>query len=152
MGSVEIVAVSPGSPEEREFIDLPRDIYRGSPYFVPWFDSQVKKIIAKEHAFFEHSDGEFFIAKRDNEIVGRIALLQPHRFNELNGTRDARFYFFESIDDQVVSDALFLYAEHWARRRSLNRIVGPQGFSSFAGAGILINVFKFRSLIATIGT
>ncbi|MFP4550282.1 MAG: hypothetical protein ACLFNT_05715 [Spirochaetales bacterium] len=145
MTRVEIQTVQPGSSQERDFIDLPRKIYAGNPYFVPWFDRQVRKIIAKEHAFFEHSDGEFFVAKRDSKVVGRIALLEPRRFNELNEVQDARFYFFESIDDQSIADALFLHAGHWAQYRGLTRLVGPQGFSSFAGAGILVHGYDRRA-------
>jgi hypothetical protein len=141
MSSIEILTVKPGSAEEAAFIQFPRDLYRGNPYFVPWFDVQMKNIVSKKHPFFEHSDGEFFLAKRDGKAVGRIALLEPKRFNELNEARDARFYFFESVDDQEVPQALFRYAEQWAAHRGLDRIVGPQGFSSFAGAGILIRGF-----------
>lgn len=147
---------------ETAFIELPLSIYAGTPYHVPWFHSSMRSIIARRHPYFEHSDGEFFIARRLKErstplrvgesgrvdggpdhrrAVGRIALLEPRRYNEIHGRREARFYFFESVDDAEVATALFDHAERWAARRGLTELVGPQGFSSFSGAGILVHGF-----------
>lgn len=140
-GEVEIREVAPGSAEEREFIELPHRIYAGSPYWVPWFRRSMRNIVARRTPYFEHSKGEFYIAVRDGKTTGRVALLEPVRYNEHTGARQARFYFFECVDDQAVADALFEYAEEWARTRGLTELVGPQGFSSFSGAGILIRGF-----------
>jgi len=141
MASVHLVAVQSGSPEEADFIRLPFRIYEGNPHYVPWFDASMRSIIARRHPYFEHSDGEFFVARRGGETVGRVAMLEPKRYNEFHGTREARFYFLELIDDREVADAIFTHAEAWARGRELTALVGPQGFSSFAGSGILIHGF-----------
>ena len=139
---IDIVRVEPGTDEETQFIELPRTIYEGNPHHVPWFERSMRSIIARKHPYFEHSTGEFFLARRGQgggEAVGRIALLEPVRFNEYHERRDARFYFFESIDDADVASALFDHAERWASERVLDTLPGPQGFSSFAGSGILIH-------------
>ncbi len=136
---VVISRVGSGTREEDEFIRLPHRIYAGSEHWVPWFDSSMRALIARRHPYFEHSDAEFFLARRGATPVGRIAMLDPRRFNEVHGTREARFYFFETTDDQAVADALFAHAERWAGGRALTDLVGPQGFSSFAGAGVLIH-------------
>ncbi|MFP4179257.1 MAG: hypothetical protein ACLFNZ_06055 [Spirochaetaceae bacterium] len=139
---IRIVEVEPGSPEEKEFISLPFTIYRHNSRYVPWFKKQMKNILARRHPYFEHSDGEFFIALRNKETVGRIALLEPRRYNDYHRCRDGRFYFFDAKDDLEASRALFRHAEEWARARNLTRLIGPQGFSSFSGAGILIDGFE----------
>lgn len=136
---VDIVRVEPETAEETQFIELPLTIYEGNPHHVPWFDRSMRSIIARRHPYFEHSKGEFYLARRGDEAVGRIALLEPVRFNEYHDRRDARFYFFESVDDADVAGALFDHAERWARERGLDTLTGPQGFSSFAGSGILIH-------------
>lgn len=143
--TVEILPVQSGTSAEEEFIALPRRLYHGVEQFVPWFDRQMKAIIAGDHPFFEHSDGEFFIARRGADCVGRIALLNPRRYNELNQENAARFYFFDTENDREISHALFSIAREWARSRGLERIVGPQGFTSFSGAGILIHGFDRRA-------
>lgn len=145
---IDIARVEPGTEEEAQFIELPLAIYEGDPHYVPWFARSMRAIIAHDHPYFEHSKGEFFIARRVGraddggekaEPVGRIALLEPVRYNEYHDRRDARFYFFESIEDADVASALFDHAERWARERGLDTLTGPQGFSSFAGSGILIH-------------
>jgi hypothetical protein len=136
---LEIVRVEPGSREQTAFIQLPRRLYAGVEQFVPWFDRQLESLIKRQHPFFEHSDGEFFVAIQSGTCVGRIALLEPVRYNELNDERTARFYFFDSENETAISDALFAFARKWAADRGLERLVGPQGFTSFSGAGILIH-------------
>ncbi len=143
--AVNVVRVTPGSDEEREFIRLPRTLYAGNSNYVPWFNKSMRNLIAKRHPFFEHSDGEYFLAVRDGRPVGRIALLEPSRFNEYQNRKDARFYFFESIDDATVARAIFGHADEWAAARGLDTVIGPQGFSSFAGAGILVHGFDRRA-------
>lgn len=125
----------------RDFIELPQRIYADSPHYVPWFKRGMKRILQKRHPFFDHSEGEFFIVRRGDSCVGRIALLEPKRFNTYQKKQDARFYFPNFFDDASAADALFSFAEEWARRRGLRRLIGPQGFSGFTGAGILIKGF-----------
>ncbi|MFP4483316.1 MAG: hypothetical protein ACLFO1_00530 [Spirochaetaceae bacterium] len=142
---VEILRVDPGSREEMEFIRLPATIYAGNDRYVPWFTRNMRRLIARRHPFFEHSAGEFFVARREGRAVGRICMLEPRRFNEYRKRRDARFYFLELEDDAAVAGALFDHAAKWAADRGLDRLIGPQGFSSFAGSGILIDGFEYRA-------
>ncbi len=142
---IRIVEVEPNTEEEKAFISLPFTIYRNDPHYVPWFTRQIKKILARKHPYFAHSHGEFFLALRNEEPVARVALLDPRRYNEYQNKRDARFYFFETKDDLDAVKAMFAHADEWAKARSIERIIGPQGFSSFAGAGILIDGFDRRA-------
>jgi hypothetical protein len=92
-----------------------------------------------KHPFYEHSDAEFFVAKNSGgEIVGRIALLENKAFNKYHDTRKANFYFFDVIDDQDAANCLFDAALDWCKKRNLDTIVGPKGFSLFDGYGIQI--------------
>jgi hypothetical protein len=141
MGTVTIRRVLPRSREERAFIRLPLELYDGNPHYVPWFDRSMRAIIRGSHAFFEHSYGEFFLAERGGRVVGRIAMLDPMRYNEHHGRSEIRFYFPEFTNDPAVADALFAHARAWARARGGTRLVGQQGFSSFSGSGILIHGF-----------
>ncbi len=139
--TVHIEQVKPGTSAEKEFLELPFVVYKNNPHYVPWFNRTMKKIISKNHPFFEHSDGEFFLVKRKEETIGRIALLEPKKFNSYQNKKDARFYFLEIKDDLGAARELFSFAEEWAMKRGLDRLIGPQGFSGFTGAGILIEGF-----------
>lgn len=139
--TVTVSKVTSKSRAEREFVELPLTIFKGNPRFVPAFEKETRRIIAHRHPFFEHSEGEFFIARRGGEPVGRMGLLEPHTFNDYRGTRDARFCYFDVKDDLEAVKALFGHAEQWARTRGLDRLIGPQYFNAFSGSGILVDGF-----------
>jgi GNAT superfamily N-acetyltransferase len=101
----------------------------------------------KKHPFFEHSDGDFFIALRDKEVVGRIAILENRPFNKYHQSTKAQFYLFDTINDVDVTKALFDRAAEWCKERGLTEIVGPKGLSSFDGYGIQIEGFEHRQMM-----
>ncbi|MFP4329110.1 MAG: hypothetical protein ACLFP6_00175 [Spirochaetaceae bacterium] len=133
------------SPYAEEFITLPHQIFRTNPYWVPWFRQDMRSILERNHPFFEHSEGEFFIARRGGRVVARIAALENKNFNAYQGRRDARFYFFDTKNDPEAAGALFQRVEEWAHQRRLSRVIGPQGFSGMTGAGILIDGYQTRA-------
>lgn len=100
-----------------------------------------------KHPFYEHSDAEFFIARRDGEVVGRIAGLENKPYNKYHEAHQAVFYLYDTINDQEVSNALFDRVFDWAHKRGLNKVVGPKGFSAFDGYGIQIEGFDHRQMM-----
>ncbi len=84
--------------EVEKFIRLPYRLYKGHPQWVPPLLTDMRLYLNKnKHPFFQHSEAEFFYATQDNEIVGRLAVLENKRFNEYHGKNDCQFYFFDSI-------------------------------------------------------
>jgi hypothetical protein len=100
-----------------------------------------------KHPFYEHSDADFFLAKRDGKIIGRIAILQNKPFNLYHKKNEAQFYLFDSIDDKEVFEALFGAAFDWAKKRGLDSLVGPKGFSPFNGYGMLAEGFEHHQMM-----
>jgi GNAT superfamily N-acetyltransferase len=132
----------------KQFVEFPFQLYRNCQQWVPpLLTDAYLPLDRKKHPFYDHSDADFFFAKRDGKIVGRIAALENKPFNQYHNTRDAEFYFFESINDQEVASALFAAVFEWARARGLNRVVGPKGMSAFDGYGVLIEGFKHRQMM-----
>jgi GNAT superfamily N-acetyltransferase len=99
---------------------------------------------ADKHPFYEHSDAEFFLAMREGEDVGRIALLENKTYNYYHDKRQTQFYLFECVEDFEVAQALFDKASEWARARGLTQIVGPKGFGALDGYGMLVEGFEHR--------
>ncbi len=134
--------------QRRAFVAFPFRLYRGCPQWVPplWADALLP-LRKDKHPFYEHSDADFFLARRDGEVVGRIAVLENTRFNAYHGTRQAAFYFFDFVDDPAVSAALVEAAVAWARRRGLTALVGPKGFAAFDGYGVLVEGFEHRQMM-----
>jgi len=130
------------------FVQFPFDLYAGHPQWVPPFIADIKNMLNPDkHPYYEHSDADFFVAIRDGEIVGRIAALENKPFNRYHKAKDAEFYLFECINDFEVAQALFETVFEWARKRGLNKIVGPKGFGPLDGYGIQIEGFEHRQMM-----
>jgi hypothetical protein len=85
--AVEIVPVESARGRlSNLFIGLPHSIYRGSPYWVPQFDRDVREILARRHPFFEKGAAAFFLALRAGKPVGTIAAIDNARSRALSAS------------------------------------------------------------------
>ncbi len=126
----------------RQFIRLPWKIYRNDPYWVPPLLLDMKTLLNREkHPFFKHSSAEFFLARRDGELVGRVAAIQNNNHNNYHGERTAFFGFFESVNEKEVAAALLEQAASWARSRGLVQLRGPMNYSTNETLGLLVEGF-----------
>ncbi|MCJ7621982.1 MAG: hypothetical protein MUO76_00655 [Anaerolineaceae bacterium] len=147
MIQIQIVDLNDKS-QVMKFIKFPFKLYADCPLWVPPFIGEIKIMMnPKKHPFYGHSDAEFFLALDDGEIVGRIAVMENKPFNKYHDSRKAQFYFFDSIDNRDVANALMESAFEWARKRNLVEMVGPKGLSPFDGYGILIEGFELRQMM-----
>lgn len=135
----------------KKFIQFGIDLYEGNEYFVPplIYDERATLSPSKNPAF-DHCDANYFLACRDDQIVGRIGVFINHKANEKWNERNARFGFVDFIDDSEVVDALFGAAESWARSRGMEKIHGPLGFTDLDHEGMLIEGFDQISTLSTI--
>lgn len=135
-------------PQVDEFIRLPYRLFANHPQWVPPFIGDIKIMLDPvKHPYYEHSIADFFVAKRDEKVVGRIAALENKPFNKYHGTKDAEFYLFECENDQEVANALFNRVFEWSRQKGLNHVVGPKGFTAFDGYGIQVEGFDHRCMM-----
>ncbi len=133
---------------QKEFVDFQYKLYEDCPQFVPPFRNDIFMMMnKKKHPFYDHSDSDFFLAKRDGKVVGRISALENKPFNEYHHTKDSEFYLFDCIDDQEVANALFDKVTEWSKARGLNRIVGPKGYGPLDGYGIQVEGFEHRQMM-----
>ena len=134
-----------------KFIQFGIDLYKGNEYFVPplIYDERATLNRSKNPAF-DHCDATYFLAYRDGEIVGRIAVIINYKSNERWNQKHARFGFVDFIDDEDVVDSLFGAAESWARSRGMEKIHGPLGFTDLDHEGMLIEGFDRMGTMATI--
>ena len=129
----------------RRFLDFPFRLYAGHPLWVPPLRIDAAMQLNRErHPFYRHSDADFFLARRGQTIVGRIAVLENRPYNRYHNTRQAQFYLFECDDDFQAAAALFDRAAEWATARSLDTLVGPKGFGPLDGYGLLVDGYEFR--------
>ncbi|NUN07600.1 MAG: hypothetical protein HUU54_00315 [Ignavibacteriaceae bacterium] len=125
-----------------KFIRFQWTIYKNDPYWVPPLMMDRKKLLSKaKNPFFRHAEAEYFLAYRDNEIVGRIAAIKNDLHNSVHNDKVGFFGFFECINDQAVANALFDTAKGWLKKRGLDSMRGPANPSSNDEYGLLIEGF-----------
>jgi GNAT superfamily N-acetyltransferase len=129
----------------RRFVHFPFQVYEDHPLWVPPILMDVTtRLNPEKHPFYDHSDADFFLAIRDGELVGRLAVIENKPYNNYHDKKQAQFYYLESIEELNVAQVLFERAFEWARSRGLNQIVGPKGFGPLDGYGMLVDGFEHR--------
>ncbi|HMH46405.1 MAG TPA: GNAT family N-acetyltransferase [Solirubrobacteraceae bacterium] len=145
--AVEIRAVS-GGRDLKAFIDLPFRLHANHPLWVPPVKLERRLFLNRRmNAFFSHGEAEYFLARREGRVVGRITAQVNHAFNDYQQKKWGWFGFFELEDDQQVADALLDAAADWLRPRGMERMVGPADFAMNNESGILIEGFELRPMI-----
>jgi GNAT superfamily N-acetyltransferase len=144
---VEVTAVS-GGRDLKAFIDLPFSVHANHPQWVPPLKLERRIFLNRRlNAFFSHGEAEYFLARRDGRVVGRITAQVNHAFNDYQQKNWGWFGFLEFEDDAEVLDALLAAAEKWLRARGKERMVGPACFAMNDESGILIEGFQLRPMI-----
>jgi GNAT superfamily N-acetyltransferase len=145
--SVEVTAVS-GGRELGQFIDLPFGLHASHPLWVPPLKLERRLFLNRRmNAFFSHGEAEYFLARRDGRVVGRISAQINHAFNDHQHKRWGWFGFLELEDDPEALAELLAAAAAWLRVRGCERMVGPADFSMNDESGILIEGFDLRPMI-----
>jgi GNAT superfamily N-acetyltransferase len=124
------------------FIRMVWPIYRNDPNWVPPLIADRKKLLdRKKNPFYRHADMELFLARRNGEVVGRIAAIINQNHNQVHHDHVGFFGFFESIDDQQVANLLFAAAEAWLAERGMTAMRGPMNPSINDEIGLLVEGF-----------
>lgn len=125
-----------------EFLRLPWKIYADYPAWVPPILSMQKRELDPEKGpFFRDGFGsraEYFLARRGDEVVGRIAAIRNGRHLRQQGDDVGFFGFFESIDDPGVAHSLLEAAEGWIGNEGLAVSRGPTSFTLNDPFGVTI--------------
>lgn len=147
---LEIKQIQPTRSALREFTQFQIDLYRGNDYYVPPLVSDdIEALSPGKNPAFDFCEAAYFMAYRDGKPVGRIAAIINSQVNRNCDTKICRFGFMDFVDDMEVSRALFDAAEDWGRRKGMNRMVGPLGFTDMDREGLLVEGFEELSTMAT---
>lgn len=140
------------SPKElKTFIRFNCELYKNNPYSVPdLYDDMLNTFSPEKNAAFEFCEADYFLAYKDNKLVGRVAAIINRRANETWNKKEVRFGWIDFIDDLEVSKALLATVEDWGRQRGMEAIVGPLGFTDMDAEGMLVEGFDQLGTMATI--
>jgi hypothetical protein len=128
--------------ELNQFIKFPWKIYKDDKYWVPPLLMEQKTLLDKiKNPFFKAADAEYFLAYKNNELVGRIAAIKNDLHLKYHNDASGQFGFFECINDQQVANALFDSAKNWMKDKGLKFMKGPANPSSNDIYGMLVEGF-----------
>ena len=137
--------------ELKTFIRFNYELYKGNPYSVPdLYDDMLNTFSSKKNAAFEFCEAEYFLAYRENKVVGRVAAIINNRANQTWDKKEVRFGWIDFIDDEEVSSALLKAVEDWGKQKGMDTITGPLGFTDMDAEGMLIEGFDQLGTMATI--
>jgi hypothetical protein len=147
MAGIEIVVVEGGS-ELKEFIDFPWSLYAEYPRWVPPLKKEVSRLLdPRRHPFWSSAERRLFLARRGSQVVGRIAGIIDHRYNEFHGEQMGIWGFFECADDPAAAATLFSAVETWARRKGMTFVRGPLNPSTNYEVGLLVEGFDYPPVL-----
>ena len=150
MSSIQIKRVET-KKDLKQFIEFHYDLYKGNPYDVPnLYSDEVNTLSKDKNAAFDFCEAEYFLALKEGKIVGRVAAIINHKANEKWKKKDVRFGWIDFIDDIEVSRALFEAVEEYGRKKGMDDIVGPLGFTDMDPEGMLTWGFDKLGTMATI--
>ena len=93
--------------ELKDYIKFPFSLYKNNSYWVPPIIADELETFDKtKNPAFKNAEAYFYIAYKNNEIVGRIAAII--NWSEVNDQQKnkTRFGWFDVIDDIEVAKAL----------------------------------------------
>jgi len=141
MASITVVPVQT-KREQRQFLELPWQLYAGDPHWIPPLRQNQKELTGlARHPFYDHATSQAFLALRDGAPCGRVLAIKNDVHIERYGERRGFFGFFESVDDQEVAAGLFDAAKAWLAERDVHDLRGPMNPSMNYECGLLIDGF-----------
>ena len=133
-------AITPA--EKKKFVVFPFSLYRDSPYWVPpIIKDEVDSFDPELNPAFETARAHFFLAYRNEEIVGRIAAIINDWEVQDQKIAKMRFGWFDFIDDLEVSKALLDQVAEIGKKEHLEFMEGPVGFSNLDKVGVMTDGF-----------
>jgi GNAT superfamily N-acetyltransferase len=127
----------------RTFVMLPHSIFKGCPQWVPpLIRDELATLDPAKNPAFEDAEAKLFLAVQKGKPVGRIAGIISHAANKKYHTKNARFGWFDFVQDDHVAEALFPAVGEWARGRGMDTLTGPHGFTNFDRQGMLVEGFE----------
>jgi len=125
-----------------EYIQFPFTLYKDNPYWVPPLISDELETFDKtKNPVFQTAEAYFYLAYKDNKIVGRIAAIINWDEVNVQEKKKVRFGWFDVIDDIEVTKALLEKVYELGRKNNLEYVEGPMGFSNLDKVGVLTEGF-----------
>ncbi|HSN60517.1 MAG TPA: hypothetical protein VLR49_06265 [Ferruginibacter sp.] len=140
-----------GKKQLNAFIDFSYDLYQGNKYYVPQLKNDVQDTFNQnKNPAFEFCEIKYWLAYKEDKVVGRIAGIINHAFIKKWNNKYMRFGWMDFEADEAIAKALLSQVEIWAAEKGMDAVHGPLGFTNFDYAGLLIEGFDQLGTFATL--
>lgn len=126
-----------------EYIKFPFSLYKNDPNWVPpLINDELETFDKTKNPAFHSAEAYFYLAYKNNTIVGRIAAII--NWDEVNTQqkKKVRFGWWDVIDDIEVTKALLEKVYELGRKHHLDYVEGPMGFSNLDKVGVVTEGFE----------
>ena len=130
-----------------DFIRFPWRVYQGNPNWVPPLLSEMKFVLSEKNPFFKHAEAAYFIARRNGNVVGRVAAILDLNHINIHNEQAGFFGFFECLPDPVIAHDLLDAAAAWLKERDIEIMRGPMNPSVNDECGFLLEGFDSPPMI-----
>jgi hypothetical protein len=139
--SISLIEVS-GRKQLEAFVRFPDRLYRNCSYYIPALhNGQLSTLSKEKNPAFAHCEARYWLAFSGGEIVGRVAGIINHLYNQERNARFIRFGWLDFVEDEQVLRILMNAVEDWGKEHQMEHIHGPLGFTSFDASGVLVEGF-----------
>ena len=146
---IEVIKVE-SKKNVKDFVMFPFELYKDCEYWVPpIINEEIDAMDMNKNPVFKNAEAEFYLAYKDNKIVGRIAAIVNWVEIEEQKKNKLRFGWYDTIDDINVSKALMDKVLEFGKNRKLEFVDGPVGFSNMDKAGLLIEGYDELNTMIT---
>lgn len=135
----------------KKFVTFPFTLYKNCKQWVPpIIKDELETLDKAKNPVFKNAEAKFFLAYKNNTIVGRIAaIINWVEVNEQQKLK-VRFGWFDVIDDIEVTKALLEQVKLFGTSNHLEFMEGPVGFSNLDKAGMLVKGFDELNTMITL--
>ena len=127
--------------EINAFIEFPFSLYKADPYWVGELKADTKHLLDMHNPFWQQASRALFMAYDGEKPLGRIMALVNRAHNEYHKENIGFFGFFDCVNDEHVSVALFEAAQIWLKTQGVSVVRGPANPSSNHIYGLLVDGF-----------
>ena len=130
---------------EKDFLDLPRKLYKSDPYHVMPFDKDIRAAFDPEkNVHYKNGDAaRWILLNDDGKVIGRIAAFYDKLKAEAEEVHSGGCGFFECIQSQEAANMLFDTAAEWLREKGFDAMTGPINFGeNESNWGCLVQGFE----------
>ena len=136
--------------EMKQFVKFPFSLYKNNKYWVPpIIKDEVDNFDPNKNPVFKNAEAQFFIALRNDNIVGRVAAIINWYEVEKQQIKKMRFGWFDVKDDIEVTKVLLNKVKEIGLKNNLEYIEGPVGFNNLDKTGVLIDGFDHLGTMIT---